>query len=249
MGEHGHFGMMFGSPPGVPGGGITGVLPPPTGGAAMPGSTPAGGQMMPFERASRSPRSMLPVVSPGVAGNAPRRAGILRGTRTRGLRHYRRPDNAPWLRRFLVQRGPGRADEMGGDRSPAPCGGTWGCAAPRDELGATRNCSGPGGGERAHPTSREFAVSVSIFGAKSSESRGRIAAWTRELTVRARLAKGSVDRRVRAVGPLCQFDPKFCHGKQGGTVLIRHRLCQVLTFLCVSPVGLRVVSHHWPFPT
>ena len=54
---------------------------------------------------------------------------------------------------------------------------------------------------------------------------------------------------IRALGLLCQFDPKLCHGKQGGTVLIRHRLCQVLTFLCVSPVGLRVVSHHWPFPT
>jgi hypothetical protein len=56
------------------------------------------------------------------------------------LRHYRRLDNAPRLRRFL-ERGPGRTDEMGGDRSPTPCGGTWGCAAPRGELGATRNCS------------------------------------------------------------------------------------------------------------
>jgi hypothetical protein len=44
-----YFGTMNGSPPGVPGGGITGVTPPPTGGAAMPGSTPAGGQMMPFD--------------------------------------------------------------------------------------------------------------------------------------------------------------------------------------------------------
>src|ERR1700742_3434345 len=65
-----HFGMIFGSPPGVPGGGMTGVVPPPTAGAAMPGSTPAGGQMMPFDRDSRSARSTLPVVSPGVAGNA-----------------------------------------------------------------------------------------------------------------------------------------------------------------------------------
>jgi hypothetical protein len=52
IGGRGHLGIMVGSPPGVPGGGITGVRPPPTGGAAMPGSTPAGGQIMPFERAS-----------------------------------------------------------------------------------------------------------------------------------------------------------------------------------------------------
>jgi hypothetical protein len=44
-----HLGTIDGSPPGVPGGGITGVLPPPTAGAAIPGSTPAGGQMMPFD--------------------------------------------------------------------------------------------------------------------------------------------------------------------------------------------------------
>jgi hypothetical protein len=44
-----YLGTIDGSPPGVPGGGMTGVLPPPTGGAAIPGSTPAGGQMMPFD--------------------------------------------------------------------------------------------------------------------------------------------------------------------------------------------------------
>jgi hypothetical protein len=38
-----YLGTIDGSPPGVPGGGITGVLPPLTGGAAIPGSTPAGG--------------------------------------------------------------------------------------------------------------------------------------------------------------------------------------------------------------
>jgi hypothetical protein len=45
---------MFGSPPGAPGGGITGVAPPWRGGAAIVGSTPAGGQMTPFDCASRS---------------------------------------------------------------------------------------------------------------------------------------------------------------------------------------------------
>jgi hypothetical protein len=51
----------------------------------MPGSTPAGGQMMPFERASRSPRSALPVVSPGMAGKAPRRhSGTWSGARGAG---------------------------------------------------------------------------------------------------------------------------------------------------------------------
>jgi hypothetical protein len=44
-----YLGTIDGSPPGVPGGGMTGILPPPTGGAAIPGSTPAGGQMMPFD--------------------------------------------------------------------------------------------------------------------------------------------------------------------------------------------------------
>jgi hypothetical protein len=59
-----HFGTMLGSPPGVPGGGITGVMPPPTGGAEMPGSIPAGGQITPFERDNSSLRLALPVVSP-----------------------------------------------------------------------------------------------------------------------------------------------------------------------------------------
>jgi hypothetical protein len=67
--------MMLGSPPGVPGGGITGITPPPVGGAAMPGSIPAGGQITPFERDSASLRLALPVVSPGAT--APwHRAGI-----------------------------------------------------------------------------------------------------------------------------------------------------------------------------
>jgi hypothetical protein len=44
-----HFGTVFGSPPGVPGGGMTGIAPPSRGGAAILGSTPEGGQMTPFD--------------------------------------------------------------------------------------------------------------------------------------------------------------------------------------------------------
>jgi hypothetical protein len=66
-----YFGTIDGSPPGVPGGGMTGVLPPPTGGAAIPGSTPAGGQMIPFDCDSWSLSEAPPVVSPGV-GTTPR---------------------------------------------------------------------------------------------------------------------------------------------------------------------------------
>jgi hypothetical protein len=61
-----HFGTRPGSPPGVPGGGITGVTPPPIGGTEMPGSTPAGGQITPLDRDSSSLKLALPVVSPGV---------------------------------------------------------------------------------------------------------------------------------------------------------------------------------------
>jgi hypothetical protein len=57
------FGTTFGSPPGVPGGGMTGVRPPPTGGTEMPGSTPAGGHITPFDSESCSLKLRLPVVS------------------------------------------------------------------------------------------------------------------------------------------------------------------------------------------
>jgi hypothetical protein len=57
------FGWMLGSPPGVPGGGITGVLPPPIGGTEMPGSMPAGGQITPLDWESCSLNGRLPVVS------------------------------------------------------------------------------------------------------------------------------------------------------------------------------------------
>jgi hypothetical protein len=65
LGGRRYFGITLGSPPGVPGGGTTGITPPPTAGAEMPGSTPAGGQITPFERDSWSLRLALPVVSPG----------------------------------------------------------------------------------------------------------------------------------------------------------------------------------------
>jgi hypothetical protein len=51
------------SPPGVPGGGITGIRPPPLGGTVRPGSIPAGGQMTPFDSARRSLKGRFPVVS------------------------------------------------------------------------------------------------------------------------------------------------------------------------------------------
>jgi hypothetical protein len=57
------FGTTLGSPPGVPGGGMTGIRPPPTGGTEMPGSTPAGGHITPFDSESCSLKLRLPVVS------------------------------------------------------------------------------------------------------------------------------------------------------------------------------------------
>jgi hypothetical protein len=134
--------------------------------------------------------------SPPVADTG---AGILRRTRTRDLRHYRRSDNAPRLRRFL-ERGPGRADEMGGDRSPAPCGGTWGCAAPRGELGATRNCSGA---RRRRASSPHVAgiccVSVhlrcEVFGRSASARPGK----DRRLDPRAHSAGSPRERISRSM--------------------------------------------------
>src|SRR6478752_2679098 len=64
-----YFGRTEGSPPGLPGGGITGVLPPSGVGARISGSTPAGGQSTPSDLASRSPRGSerWPVVCPSGA--------------------------------------------------------------------------------------------------------------------------------------------------------------------------------------
>jgi hypothetical protein len=49
-----YFGRIVGSPPGLPGGGITGVLPASGAGACISGSTPAGGHNTPSDLASLS---------------------------------------------------------------------------------------------------------------------------------------------------------------------------------------------------
>jgi hypothetical protein len=51
---HGYFGLKLGLPPGLPGGGITGVLPASGVGARISGSTPAGGHSTPSDFASLS---------------------------------------------------------------------------------------------------------------------------------------------------------------------------------------------------
>lgn len=51
-----YFGLTVGSPPGLPGGGMTGMVPPVLGaGACISGSTPGGGQSTPSDLASLSP--------------------------------------------------------------------------------------------------------------------------------------------------------------------------------------------------
>jgi hypothetical protein len=64
LAKRGYFGRMVGSPPGLPGGGITGVLPVSGVGARICGSTPAGGHSTPSDRASLSASGSLlwPVV-------------------------------------------------------------------------------------------------------------------------------------------------------------------------------------------
>src|SRR5271156_4932613 len=64
-----YFGRRFGSPPGLPGGGITGVLPVSGVGARISGSTPEGGHNTPLDFASLSPSGspLWPVVVPSGA--------------------------------------------------------------------------------------------------------------------------------------------------------------------------------------
>src|SRR5258708_3370636 len=64
-----YFGRRVGSPPGPPGGGITGVLPASGVGARMSGSTPGGGHNTPSDLASLSPSGSArwPVVVPSGA--------------------------------------------------------------------------------------------------------------------------------------------------------------------------------------
>jgi hypothetical protein len=61
-----YFGRTLGSPPGLPGGGITGVLPVSGVGARISGSTPDGGHNTPSDFASLSPSGSArwPVVVP-----------------------------------------------------------------------------------------------------------------------------------------------------------------------------------------
>jgi hypothetical protein len=61
-----YFGRIVGSPPGLPGGGITGVLPVSGVGARICGSTPAGGHNTPSDLAILSPSGSRtsPVVIP-----------------------------------------------------------------------------------------------------------------------------------------------------------------------------------------
>src|SRR5262249_5949729 len=68
----GYFGRCVVSPPGDPGGGITGVLPTSGVGARISGSTPDGGQSTPLPAARRSDSGAesdgaCPVVTPGRA--------------------------------------------------------------------------------------------------------------------------------------------------------------------------------------
>src|SRR5882757_204448 len=61
-----YFGRIVGSPPGLPGGGMMGVLPVSGVGARIAGSTPVGGHSTPSDLASLSPSGSArwPVVPP-----------------------------------------------------------------------------------------------------------------------------------------------------------------------------------------
>jgi hypothetical protein len=78
--ESAYFGLTVGSPPGLPGGGMTGMAPSVEGaGACMSGSTPEGGQSTPSDLASLSPSGSRdwPVVVPsGVVARFGRSCGM-----------------------------------------------------------------------------------------------------------------------------------------------------------------------------
>jgi hypothetical protein len=73
-----YFGRTLGSPPGLPGGGITGVLPVSGVGARISGSTPDGGHNTPSDLASLSPSGSArwPVVVPS-GETVPRGTGCI----------------------------------------------------------------------------------------------------------------------------------------------------------------------------
>ncbi len=64
--HYSYFGLTFGSPPGPPGGGMTGMVPPCGVGACISGSTPGGGHRTPSDFANLSPSvpDACPVVVP-----------------------------------------------------------------------------------------------------------------------------------------------------------------------------------------
>jgi hypothetical protein len=111
-----YFGRMSGLPPGLPGGGITGVLPASGVGAWISGSTPAGGHSTPSDLVSLSAKGSLacPVVVPsGETGTVPR-------------------DGAAAIGAQLAANSVGGADAIGCDGVVAE-GGAW-AAAPCTET-------------------------------------------------------------------------------------------------------------------
>jgi hypothetical protein len=74
----GYFGWRLGSPPGLPGGGITFISPVGGGGTAISGSTAPGGQMIPFDSESLSLRFgvALPTVGAPFADTSGGHAGF-----------------------------------------------------------------------------------------------------------------------------------------------------------------------------
>ena len=104
---YGYFGRTRGSPPGLPGGGITGMLPVSGVGARISGSTPAGGHSTPSDLASLSPNGSgdWPVVVPSGA-IVPRG-----GTGCIGAQLVGEPGGAAWT---------GGVADRGGDCAPAP---------------------------------------------------------------------------------------------------------------------------------
>src|SRR5271168_5023986 len=111
-----YFGRTLGLPPGLPGGGITGVLPASDVGARISGSTPAGGHSTPLDLASLSAKGSLacPVVVPsGGTMSVPR-------------------DGADAIGAQLAANSVGRADAMGCDGLVTE-GGAW-AAAPSTQT-------------------------------------------------------------------------------------------------------------------